>query len=97
MIFYSNGEALELAGPSGSLLAFAIVALVAVCVMECVSELIQMFPTPNAIVEVLIVYSPAVTLSRVVDLEVLAIKRWLTATPSSYEPLWTKISPGWLV
>ena len=51
MIFFSDGEALEVAGPSGALLAFAVVGLIAICVMECVSELIQMFPTPNAIVE----------------------------------------------
>ncbi|KAG8531717.1 uncharacterized protein KY384_003349 [Bacidia gigantensis] len=50
-IFYSDGEALEVAGPSGALLAFGIVGVIAICVMECVSELIQMFPTPNAIVE----------------------------------------------
>lgn len=50
-IFYSVGNALQVAGPSGALLAFAIVGIVAICVMECVSELIQMFPTPNAIVE----------------------------------------------
>ena len=51
MIFYSNGNALEVAGPSGALLAFALVGIITICVMECVSELIQMFPTPNAIVE----------------------------------------------
>lgn len=50
-IFYSDGNALEVAGPSGALLAFTVVGIVAICVMECVSELIQMFPTPNAIVE----------------------------------------------
>ena len=51
MIFYSDGEALAVAGPAGVLLAFSIVGVVTVCVMECVSELAQMFPTPNAIVE----------------------------------------------
>ena len=51
MIFYSNGAALEVAGPSGALLAFALVGIITICVMECVSEFIQMFPTPNAIVE----------------------------------------------
>lgn len=50
-IFYSDGYALEVAGPSGALLAFLAVGIVVICVMECVSELIQMFPTPNAIVE----------------------------------------------
>lgn len=50
-VFYSDGKALQVAGPAGALLAFALVGIVALCVMECVSELIQMFPTPNAIVE----------------------------------------------
>lgn len=51
MIFYSNGAALEVAGPSGALLAFTLVGIITICVMECVSEFVQMFPTPNAIVE----------------------------------------------
>ena len=51
MIFYSDGEALAVAGPSGVILAFFIVGVITICVMECVSELAQMFPTPNAIVE----------------------------------------------
>lgn len=50
-IFNDDGEALEVAGPSGALLAFAIVGLVAICVMEGISEMIQMFPTPNALME----------------------------------------------
>ena len=50
-IFYGDGEALEVAGPSGALLAFAVVGIVAICVMEGISEMIQMFPTPNALME----------------------------------------------
>lgn len=50
-IFYGDGEALEVAGPSGALLAFAIVGIVAICVMEGISEMLQMFPTPNALME----------------------------------------------
>lgn len=50
-VFYGDGEALEVAGPSGALLAFAIVGATAICVMEGISEMIQMFPTPNAIME----------------------------------------------
>lgn len=50
-IFYSDGYALEVAGPAGALLAFAVVGIVGISVMECVSELTQMFPTPNALVE----------------------------------------------
>ena len=41
-IFYSSGQALDIAGPGPTLLAYAVVGLVAICVMECVSELIQM-------------------------------------------------------
>ena len=50
-VFYGDGEALEVAGPSGALLAFAIVGVTAICVTEGISEMIQMFPTPNAIME----------------------------------------------
>ena len=50
-VFYGDGEALEVAGPSGALLAFAIVGGVAIRVMEGISEMIQMFPTPNALME----------------------------------------------
>lgn len=50
-IFYLDGEALEVAGPGGTLLAFGVIGLVAICAMEGTSELIQMFPAPNAIVE----------------------------------------------
>lgn len=50
-IFSGDGAALEVAGPSGALLAFAVVGIVAICVMEGISEMIQMFPTPNALME----------------------------------------------
>ncbi len=50
-IFFSDGEALEVAGPGGMLLAFGVVGIVAICVMECISEMIQMFPAPNAMME----------------------------------------------
>lgn len=50
-VFYGDGEALEVAGPSGALLAFAIVGVTAICATDGISEMIQMFPTPNAIME----------------------------------------------
>ena len=50
-IFSGDGQALELAGPGGTLIALFIVALIAICVMEGLSELVQLFPAPNAIVE----------------------------------------------
>ena len=40
-----------MAGPAGVLCAFVIVGLIAICVFECLSELIQMFPAPNALLE----------------------------------------------
>ena len=49
--FTSEGQALRTAGPAGALLAFAIVAAVAICVMECFSELVQTFPSPCAITD----------------------------------------------
>lgn len=42
-IFYSDGEALEVAGPGGILQAFVVISIVAICVLEGVSEMIQMF------------------------------------------------------
>ena len=50
-IFYSDGEALEVAGPGGTLLAFVIIGIISICVLEGVSEMVQMFPAPNAIME----------------------------------------------
>ena len=50
-IFYIDGEALEVAGPGGTLLALVIIGIVAICVMEGISEMIQCFPAPNALME----------------------------------------------
>lgn len=48
-IFQKDGEALKVAGPSGSLLALAIAGVAAISAVEGVSEMmIQMFPAPNA-------------------------------------------------
>jgi len=50
-IFNNNGEALELAGPSGLLLSVTVIGLIAICVGETLAELTQKFPIYNAIVE----------------------------------------------
>lgn len=50
-IFNNDGQALKIAGPAGALLALVVMALVSVAVMEGVSEFVQLFPAPNAIVE----------------------------------------------
>jgi amino acid transporter len=50
-IFSGDREALEVAGPGGTLVALFLVGALAICVMSCVSELVQLFPVPNAIVE----------------------------------------------
>lgn len=50
-IFYIGGAALEVAGPGGTILAFVVIGGVIICVMEGISELIQLFPAPNALME----------------------------------------------
>lgn len=50
-IFYGAGLALAVAGPWGTLLGFIFIGLNGVCVVEGLSEMIQMFPAPNAIME----------------------------------------------
>lgn len=50
-ILHGDSEALEVAGPWGMLLAFVLVAITTICVMEPISKMIQMFPAPNAYVE----------------------------------------------
>jgi yeast amino acid transporter len=50
-IFTDTGRALEVAGPGGALVSYAFMGVVAIAVMECVSEMVQLFPVPNAMVE----------------------------------------------
>lgn len=42
---------MSVAGPGGTLLAFAVVGFIAFCVMEGVCEMIVLWPIPNAMVE----------------------------------------------
>ena len=48
-ILHGDTSALEIAGPGGVLFALMVVALVATCTMECISEMVQLFPVPNAL------------------------------------------------
>ncbi|TID16437.1 amino acid transporter [Venturia nashicola] len=50
-IFNNNATALELSGPDGLILSIVTMGIIAICVGECVSELVQQFPAPNAIME----------------------------------------------
>lgn len=50
-IFNNNAEALELSGPGGLIIAIIFMSIITICVGECISELVQLFPAPNAIVE----------------------------------------------
>ncbi|QDS67850.1 hypothetical protein FKW77_007563 [Venturia effusa] len=50
-IFNNNAQALELSGPGGLILSIFAMGIIAICVGECISELVQQFPAPNAIVE----------------------------------------------
>ncbi|KAL9119523.1 MAG: hypothetical protein Q9187_003920 [Circinaria calcarea] len=50
-IYVGDGQALRAAGPGGLLTALTIVGLIAIAMMEGLSEMIQMFAAPNALVE----------------------------------------------
>lgn len=50
-IFSSDGEIMNTAGPAGLLTALAVVAVTTICVMECIAELIIMWPVSNAMIE----------------------------------------------
>ncbi|MCJ1396786.1 hypothetical protein MMC18_009678, partial [Xylographa bjoerkii] len=50
-IFAEDGEALEVSGPGGTLLSLFIMGAIAIATMEGLSEMVQLFPAPNAIVE----------------------------------------------
>ena len=73
-IFSNDGEALEIAGPGGMLLSLSVIGIIAVAVMEGVSEMVQLFPAPNAIVEYIEAFvDPDLAL-------VMGIAYWLVTT-----------------
>ena len=51
IIFSTSGEVLAIAGPAGVLTAFAAMGLVAIAVMECLSEMIELWPVSNGMME----------------------------------------------
>jgi amino acid transporter len=50
-VFTTNGEALKLAGPAGLILAVVAIGILSIMVSECISELVQQFPVPNALMK----------------------------------------------
>ncbi|OCL11297.1 hypothetical protein AOQ84DRAFT_265864, partial [Glonium stellatum] len=46
-VFVNGGEALRVAGPGGAILAFTFVGLIAIAVMECIAEMIGIWPVSN--------------------------------------------------
>ncbi|KAK4226104.1 amino acid permease-domain-containing protein [Podospora fimiseda] len=50
-VFTGNARALELAGPGGMVFTVGLVGLLACGVGETISELVQLFPTPNGVFE----------------------------------------------
>ncbi len=50
-IFSSSGAILAIVGPAGVLTTFAAVGLVAIFVMEGLSEMIELWPVSNAMME----------------------------------------------
>jgi hypothetical protein len=55
-IFSNNGEALEVSGPVGMILSVVTIGIISISVSEGISELVQQFPAPNAIVEYVSVF-----------------------------------------
>ena len=51
ILFSTSGDLLALAGPAGVLLAFAVLGLVTICSMEGLSEMIELWPVSNAMME----------------------------------------------
>jgi amino acid transporter len=52
-VFAPTAQALKIAGPGGALVAIMVGGITAISVMECVSEFTQLFPAPNAIVDII--------------------------------------------
>ncbi|CAN9425235.1 unnamed protein product [Alternaria alternata] len=50
-VFNNGGPSMEVAGPTGALVGLFITGVIAICAAEGLSELTQLFPAPNAIVE----------------------------------------------
>lgn len=50
-LFNNSGLVLGIAGPSGTLLSYGLVAAGVICVMEGISEMIGHWPVSNAMVE----------------------------------------------
>lgn len=47
----TSGEILAIAGPGGTLIAFVVVGVVAICVIEGICEMINLWPISNAMIE----------------------------------------------
>jgi amino acid transporter len=47
----SSGKILAIAGPGGTFIAFVVVGVVAVCVMEGICEMVNLWPVSNAMIE----------------------------------------------
>lgn len=47
----TSGEALAISGPGGVLIAFAVVGIITIFVMEGICEMIVLWPIPNAMME----------------------------------------------
>ena len=51
IIVSTSGEILAIAGPAGVLTAFAVVGVITISVMEGLSEMIELWPVSNAMME----------------------------------------------
>lgn len=49
--FHGSSKSMGIAGPTGALIAVVVVGIIASAVMECICELVVLWPIPNAMVE----------------------------------------------
>lgn len=49
--FRGSSKSLAICGPLGALIAVFVVGIVAIAVMECICEMVVLWPVPNAMVE----------------------------------------------
>lgn len=50
-IYSGNGVVLQAVGPAGLMFALTLIGIVAICMLEGLSEMIQLFAAPSALIE----------------------------------------------
>jgi L-asparagine transporter-like permease len=84
-LFDNSGEILNIAGPVGGLIAYIIVGIAVICIMEGVAEMIGHWPIANAMVEFVKAFVDK-------DLAiVVGLAYWYPSPPPTYLQTLTKL------